>query len=131
VAGFNQRAIIAAVEREGLSYVWRGEVLGGRNSIETTDAQFLEAIQELYDFAESGPIGLFCAEGDPAICHRSYKIGAAISLHDGFSVVNILRDGGEELVVETLKRTRRSFFQPCIIEALKLSQASGAQVYLL
>ena len=100
--------------QRGLTYHWLGDVFGGRNEIETTASEFQDGLETLTEMTQQGPIALFCAEGDPAICHRSYKIGAALLLRGFSDVTNILRTGNDETIGVTLARTRRSLLPTCL-----------------
>lgn len=103
---FRRAAIEPEAQRRGIDYSWRGELLGGLNDIRTDDVGFVEALYELARYADSHRVAIFCAEGDPANCHRSWKVAAALLVRHGIEAINILRDGSEERLTTTLLRTR-------------------------
>lgn len=120
LAQFRKPALAIAASVHGLQYEWAGELLGGFNDVATDDPAFLAELDRLLQ--EDDPIAIFCSEGSPAECHRSYKCGAAALVHRGVDPINILRDGGEERVSRTLLSTRVTHIPPCIrATALKLA----------
>jgi hypothetical protein len=119
---FSRPELALAAKEHGLRYSWEGLVLGGLNSIATGDATFLAALDRLLTLETDGPVAVFCAEGDPSQCHRSWKVGAAAMVHRGVDPINILRDGREERVSRTLLRTKADNIPPCIRdEALRVA----------
>ncbi len=102
---FGRDALEAALATHGIAYSWRGEVLGGRTTIAVDDPTFAAALVSVISDASCNPIALMCAEGDPADCHRSGKIGAALIALHGQPSTNILRDGTDEGIEATLART--------------------------
>lgn len=103
---FNQARMRQACEVREIDYLFMGEVLGGLNAPPTTSWPFQSALAEVAVIAERAPSTLICAEGDPAECHRSYKVGVALAAAGFCEVINILRDGSEEQLDKTLARTR-------------------------
>lgn len=108
-------SLAAAARRMG--YLWEGEVLGGMNDIPTNAPTFLAALDRLLAIEAEGPVAIFCAEGDAAHCHRSWKAGAALLVHHGVVAINILRDGSEEPVTATLLRTMAGNIPQCVRDA--------------
>ena len=103
---FNKAALEAALRGAGIGYEWRGEALGGKPrdpgltdgtgkpdyTAMAAQPAFEEAVDELAGLASSHRIALMCAEGDPAHCHRTHLVGAALTGR-GVEVIHILRDG--------------------------------------
>jgi uncharacterized protein (DUF488 family) len=112
---FRKAALENALTARGMRYEWRGDLLGGMNDIATDDPAFLGALDQLLSI--NGPIAICCSEGDPAQCHRSAKVGAAILVHRGISAINILRDGSEEPLTRTLLRTKADNIPCCMRDA--------------
>jgi len=104
---------------EGIEYVWSGAILGGLSPLEVTDRAFQVPAVALADAAEDQNVAIFCAEGDPAACHRAYKVGAFLNLELGCSVTNILRSGREEAIADTLARTDERLLPPPLSKYLK------------
>lgn len=114
----SRRALEIEATRHGIVYAWSGAILGGLNAISTTSRDFEVAADTLLDATECGPVAIFCAEGDPARCHRSWKVGAHLLARHGFSAVNVLRSGGEEDIAATLARTRSADIPRCLADAV-------------
>lgn len=109
--------MIEAVPPQGMHYHWEGAALGGLNDIRSDNPAFLQALDRLLALEQEGPVAIFCAEADPAECHRSYKCGAALLVHRGIVAANILRDGREEPVTRTLLRTKSDYIPSCLRDA--------------
>ena len=101
-----------------IMYKQLGHVLGGDASIELNDAQYHRALISIMETGDNENVAIFCVEGDPALCHRSWDIGASLLLNWGVSTTNILRDGGLEKVESTIHRVRRTNFSPTILKAM-------------
>lgn len=114
---FRQSALKSAASARGLEYEWAGELLGGLNDIATNDPAFLAALDRLLELEAERPVAIFCAEGDPTQCHRSWKAGAALMVQRGVVATNILRDGSEEPVTRTLLRTKVTDIPSCVRDA--------------
>lgn len=115
---FRKAALSSNAEGRGMMYSWEGDQLGGLNESPTDTPSFIAALDRLMEVARSGPTAIFCAEGDPARCHRSWKVGAALLVQQKFQVVNILRDGRDEPITRTLLRTRGQDIPPCLREGV-------------
>lgn len=98
----------------GMEYSFSGQLLGGRNTISTFERDFKVCSDAILEASAQGPVAIFCAEGDPAFCHRSYKVGAYWLYEHGVMAENILRRGQVESVQSTLLRTPRRLIPPCI-----------------
>ena len=73
-------------------------------------------------------IAIFCAEGDPAACHRTWDIGASLLVRYGVIARSILRDGREEDVTDTLRRVPPANISACIAD--QVSHALSGEVRL-
>lgn len=123
---FRKPTLADTAALHGMTYEWLGEILGGMNEIATDDPAFLAALDGLLALEAEGPIAIFCAEGDPAHCHRSWKVGAALLVLRNVVATNILRDGREEPVTRTLLRTKVANIPPCVRDAaLRLSMKAA------
>jgi len=65
---FNKKALHAAVEKEGIAYIWSGQILGGLAKIAEKD------IKELAEWQTGIRACLMCMEANPKECHRHYEI---------------------------------------------------------
>jgi len=105
-AHFNSDQMERWAERGGVFYRWAGDVLGGRSEIEFDDDRYTDALGLIVQAANREPVAIFCAEGDPRECHRSYEIGATLLVRFGIEAVNIRRDGSDQTVTNTLALTK-------------------------
>lgn len=98
-----------AIERwaaaHGLFYRPEGASLGGRSGLSAGSGELRDALYRLQATSMREKVAVFCAEGDPAKCHRSYLVAAAFMAEFGEEPINILRDGSDEPVTKTLART--------------------------
>lgn len=101
---FNAPQITRWAERAGIMYRQEGEVLGGRSSERMDGPRYRAALDRLVHSARNESVAIFCAEGKPEDCHRCFEVGAALLSFDGVISVNILRNGNDEDIRETLKR---------------------------
>jgi uncharacterized protein (DUF488 family) len=116
----NGSALQVEATRHGIEYAWSGGVLGGLNSISTDDRGFQISAEALVDATDRGSVAIFCAEGDPSQCHRSYKIAAYLRVRQTFCAINILRNGSHESIEATLRRTKLSDVPACLRYAVQL-----------
>jgi uncharacterized protein (DUF488 family) len=102
VPHFNTKPFRHALEAAGITYVYRGDVLGGR--IEDADGArprtyaeaaddpaFLSGIDQLLERAGEKNTAVMCAEKDPNRCHRRHIIAAYLDEHH-VEVRHILTD---------------------------------------
>ena len=84
-----------------IRYTYLGHKLGGKKSStgkllqasETSPNKiYSDAIQSLLALSERSTLVLFCAEGDPADCHRQHVIAQTL-LDSGANVIHILKNG--------------------------------------
>lgn len=106
LAHFNRTQLEQWSERVGVYYRWAGDVLGGRSEIDVDDDRYANALSLIVEAAKREPVAIFCAEGDPRECHRSYEIGATLLVRFGIEAVNIRRDGSDQAVTKTLALTK-------------------------
>lgn len=118
-APFNANQIERWSEASGIMYKQCGTVLGGRADIPLSDPVYLAALDQIVDAASQEPVVLMCSEGDPTQCHRTWDIGASLLLRYGVIVRNILRNGREEDITETIKQVRKSNFDQQILHDLE------------
>lgn len=117
-AAFNATQIIQWSERAGIYYKQCGEIFGGRSEIAIDDPIYIRLLNQLITAAKRDIVAIMCAEGDPALCHRSWSIGASLFVNWKVSVTSILRNGAVEDIGTTINRVRRSNFSPTILAAL-------------
>lgn len=128
-AHFNAGQMEAWCERAGTYYRWAGDVLGGRSEIDTDDARYTDALSLIVQAANREPVAIFCAEGDPRECHRSYEIAATLLVHFEFEAVNIRRDGSDQRVSETLALTKSNLI-PASIRSAAMQRLANPQIHL-
>ena len=117
-AAFNAAQIVKWSERVGIYYRQCGDILGGRSEIAIGDPMYVDMLSQLVDIAQRDTVAIMCAEGDPALCHRTWDIGANLLLNWRVATTNILRDGSLEKIETTINRVRRSNFAPAILLAI-------------
>lgn len=100
----NQSRLISHLSRRKMEYVWLGNLLGGDVNPETDMRSIKRGIQQVLDHATFGSVAYFCAEGDPARCHRSRLVGRVLLETYGVVTENILRDNSIEDIDTTLCR---------------------------
>lgn len=104
---FHREALKAEAAKRGMRYGWAGEHLGGLSDIRTDHADFQRALDGIVALSLEAPVAFFCAEGDPAQCHRTWKVAAALIAYRQVNPTGILRGGGEEAASMTLRRVAR------------------------
>lgn len=117
-ASFNANQIERWAAAAHLMYKQLGHILGGQAGINLQDVRYQSSLQSIVNSAKSENVAVFCAEGDPALCHRVWDVGASLLFHHGISSTNILRDGSLEKTETTIQRVRRSNFAPAMLKAL-------------
>ena len=84
-----------------IKYTYYGHQLGGKKQTVdqitkqqsvTSQPVYDNAINNLLRLSKSDIITVFCAEGDPANCHRQHIIAQSL-LNSGVEVAHILKDG--------------------------------------
>ncbi len=103
---FNRDLLEAALADEDICYRWLGATLGGEGAAPINSCEVRAALRELVDTCRTENGVMFCAEHDPANCHRTWTIGKALLEDFGVSVINILRNDELEPIAETLHRMR-------------------------
>lgn len=103
---FNKATLETALQGANIAYEWRGEALGGKAEdpallgpdgkpdypAMAARPQFQDALNDLIAEARETALAIMCAEGDPARCHRTLLVGAALASR-GVEITHILRDG--------------------------------------
>jgi uncharacterized protein (DUF488 family) len=102
---FNRKALEASLVAAGLSYVYLGDVLGGRARSDSSVAvsmdydvrrkqgEFQSGLDRLMSIAGGSPTAIMCAERAPEDCHRSFLVGRALVVERRVPVRHILADG--------------------------------------
>ncbi len=103
----------------GFKFTWQGKVLGGLSDIPTNVPLFQNIMENVVLLAEATNVAVFCAEGDPKDCHRSWKVGSYAFVNHGLIVQNILRNGKVEDISKTLLRTDAADIPPCLRDRAK------------
>lgn len=123
---FSKAPLEAELTKQGIRYVFMGDVLGGRPDDEACyvngnvdyekvkAAEFYQhGIQRLHTaFMQQQRVVLMCSEGKPEECHRCKLIGATLTAQD-IPVVHIDENGEgltQEKVVDRLTRGQLSMF---------------------
>jgi uncharacterized protein (DUF488 family) len=102
---FNRETLRAALQAEGIAYVFLGRELGGRPSgpqfytAGVADYEkmaqspaFREGLDRIIDGARTYRVALMCSERDPLHCHRCLLVSRALA-EQGVRVSHILDDG--------------------------------------
>lgn len=106
---FSRKAIAAALEREGVRYVFLGQELGGRPQDDAfyddeghvlyghlaVSETFLSGIERLEAGASRLRVAIMCSEEDPLHCHRRLLVARVLE-RQGTEVRHIRRDGRAE-----------------------------------
>lgn len=111
---FNRGQIEKWAEHQGRFYRFEGQILGGRSETPVDHPDYLAALDRILSGAGRENIAIFCAEGDPAACHRSWDVGASLLVRHGVIARSILRDGREEDITDTLRRVPLANISACI-----------------
>lgn len=111
---FNANQIERWAEQGGILYRQAGEVLGGRTEIALGHHDYLAALDRLIDAASREPLAIMCSEGDPTQCHRTWSVGASLTIRHSVTVRSINRDGTDEAITDTLRRVPARMFEPQI-----------------
>ncbi|MCB2074956.1 MAG: DUF488 domain-containing protein [Novosphingobium sp.] len=112
VPWFNIKRIMDWSEQASIHYRHEGEILGGRSKIPVDDPVYIEALERIIEASCRERVAIFCAEGDPAQCHRSWDVAASLLVRYGVIARSILREGQEEDITDTLRRVdQRNFAQ--------------------
>jgi uncharacterized protein (DUF488 family) len=78
-----------------LKYLWKGDILGGKNAHLIPEAEFERGIQELIELSKTETVCIMCSEGQPTPtkwrkegCHRWYAITPTLEQR-GIDVVHL------------------------------------------
>ena len=117
----NQRELCAALEREGIGYLFLGDQLGGRpHDLNLYDVEgrvdywrvrrsesFRAGLDRLLCSFEQHIIAIMCAEEDPLDCHRGLMISAEL-VEQGICPRHLRGDGSTETTLQFEDRLLRS-----------------------
>lgn len=115
---FNRQQIERWAEQQGRMYRWE-PVLGGRSDTPPDHPDYVAALDRLLSGAGRENVAIFCAEGDPAQCHRSWSVAASLLIRDGIVARSILRNGREEAISDTLARVDPRNYEVSIRQRLE------------
>jgi uncharacterized protein (DUF488 family) len=115
---FRRDALAAALEQEGIEYLFLGEELGARSKdrscyddgrvsyrkLAATDL-FRQGIEALLRAAKSHTVAIMCAEKDPLDCHRTILVAREL-VKRGEQVAHILASGEIESHEQVMERLR-------------------------
>lgn len=102
---YNSNELIRFLERNGISYEWLGDYLGGRpdsqelyvNNVVSYEKlvetkKFKEGIENLEKVIETKNVCIMCSEWNPMDCHRFMAISKVLS-QKGYNIWHILSSG--------------------------------------
>ena len=113
---FNRKALDAALQAQGIAYLFMGHALGGRPEdrscyengrvrydrlAQTTF--YRKGIDRVMETAEVERLALMCAEKEPLDCHRTLLVGRSLAERN-VAVAHILADGTLETHDDTMDR---------------------------
>ena len=113
---FNRKALDAALQAQGIAYLFMGHALGGRPEdrscyengrvrydrlAQTTF--YREGIDRVMETAEVERLALMCAEKEPLDCHRTLLVGRSL-VERNVAVAHILADGTLETHDDAMDR---------------------------
>jgi uncharacterized protein (DUF488 family) len=87
---FNKENLVPLLEKEGITYQWMGETLGGKRAdlqssmglrqeaLFHQDAAYQKGIEELINLAYRQRTAIMCSEEDPRHCHRHRIISCTL-----------------------------------------------------
>jgi uncharacterized protein (DUF488 family) len=85
---YNREQLAISLKEKGISYIWLGAGLGGKNSRGQKDNNYLQGIATLISTALETKTAMMCSEEDPRNCHRHRKISTTI-LNGGFEQLQV------------------------------------------
>lgn len=108
---YNQKNIVAELEKVGIEYVFAGDVLGGTEYHETDMEAFHERLKQIAEQSQTKNLAMMCSENTPyptkhtpSGCHRWWKLSQYIlEYFPDTEVVHIMMDG-------SLEKTRQNEF---------------------
>ena len=113
---FNRKALDAALQAQGIAYLFMGHALGGRPEDRSCYENgrmhydrlartplYREGIDRVVETAEVKRLALMCAEREPLDCHRTLLVGRSLA-ERGVAVTHILADGTLEPHDDTMDR---------------------------
>lgn len=146
---FDKEGLAAALQRDGVSYVFLGRQLGARPRDATCyengrvslpkvaeSEPFKRGLERLGQAMEHYRIALMCAEKDPLDCHRMIFI-CRILRERGIAMAHILADGGAEDHEHAQRRLvaklgiEPNLFEQEITEADRIDRAYDQQAEII
>jgi hypothetical protein len=117
---FNRDSLRDALRREGIAYVYLGDLLGGRpHDLTLYDAEgrvdyecvrqtaaFQTGLGRLLTGLETHAVAMLCAEDDPLDCHRGLMITPA-ARERGLAPLHLRKDGSVETTDDMERRLLR------------------------
>ena len=118
---FNKETLSTSLSREGIEYVFLGDLLGGR-SLDPKDfennrvvysrlkskSSFLTGTERVMSGSINFKLALMCSEKEPLECHRTLLIAHALD-QMGQEMMHIHADGSLESHSDAMQRLLRSF----------------------
>lgn len=117
---FNRKPLARGLRREGIAYVFLGDLLGGRPAqpslyddegcvdyerVRRTEA-FQRGLDQLTQAGNGNTVAFLCSEEDPLDCHRGLMIAPALC-ERGFPPQHLRKDGSLETHEQTERRLLR------------------------
>ena len=136
---FNRDALVDALKREGIAYVFLGMELGARPDDSTCFDNgsanftkmaerpiFKQGIERLLKGMEKYRVAMLCAEKEPIDCHRTILVCRHLR-KSGFTIKHILADGSVENHQATEHRLVKALgVEPILFDAM-LSDADRVE----
>ncbi|MBN1343231.1 MAG: DUF488 domain-containing protein [Phycisphaerae bacterium] len=139
---FNREVLRAALEQEGIAYVFLGSQLGARPEDPdcyeddrvsfkrlAVSERFARGIERLIEGLAKYSVGLMCSEKDPIDCHRTILV--CRNLRDrGVAIRHIMEDGAVEEHEQTERRLVKEMkVEPTLFEPDKTFTELAEEAY--
>lgn len=106
---FSRQPLREHVEGYGIKYLWGGKWLGGLSKMSVENQIFIMKMDQIEELTKAGNVAMMCSEGDPATCHRAFKLASYRLRTDGLDTTHILTSGAT-IDAETLEASLKSKF---------------------
>jgi hypothetical protein len=90
---FSRQPLREHVEKHGVKYLFGGKWLGGMSKMSVENEVFIMKMDQIEALTKAGNVAMMCSEGDPATCHRAFKLAAFRLRTDGLDTTHILTNG--------------------------------------